>query len=137
MKGVCAYMADSKEYISQPVEMGSINISEDVVASIAAAAAAEVEGVSGLAANIGTDLAELLGKKNLSKGIKLQIAENAVTVDVYVLVKYGQVIPQIAKSVQDAVSGAVEAMTGLTVAGVNVHVGGVTFDRDSKKSGDN
>ncbi|SMC85530.1 Asp23/Gls24 family envelope stress response protein [Papillibacter cinnamivorans] len=128
-------MADNKEYISQPVEMGSINISEDVVATIAAAAAAEVEGVSGLAANIGSDLAELLGKKNLSRGIKLQITENTVSIDVHVLVKYGQIIPTIAKSIQDAVMSSVEAMTGLTVSGVNVHVGGVTFDKE-KRSGD-
>lgn len=129
-------MADSKEYISQSVEMGSINISEDVVATIAAAAAAEVEGVSGLAANIGSDLAELLGKKNLSRGIKLQITENTVSVDVHVLVKYGQIIPTIAKSIQDAVMSSVEAMTGLTVSNVNVHVGGVTFEKE-KRSSDN
>jgi uncharacterized alkaline shock family protein YloU len=108
-------VADNKEYISQPVEMGSINISEDVVATIAAARRGGGGRRERLAANIGSDLAELLGKKNLSRGIKLQITENTVSIDVHVLVKYGQIIPTIAKSIQDAVMSSVEAMTGLTV----------------------
>ena len=68
-------MGEGREYVSRSDELGNIHISEEVLAVIAAAAALEVEGVGGLAANLGTDLAELLGKKNLSRGIRLQVEE--------------------------------------------------------------
>ena len=122
-----------KEYVSQIEEMGSIHISEEVVSSIAAAAAVEVEGVSSLAANLGSDIAELLSsKKNLSKGVRLQMTEEGVVVDVAVLVKYGYAIQDVAKAVQDAVSSGVEAMTGLTVTAVNINVVGISFGKTEK-----
>ena len=79
-------MGEGREYVSRSDELGNIHISEEVLAVIAAAAALEVEGVGGLAANLGTDLAELLGKKNLSRGIRLQVEEENVTVEVAILV---------------------------------------------------
>ncbi len=122
-----------KEYVSQIEEMGSIHISEEVVSSIAAAAAVEVEGVSSLAANLGSDIAELLSnRKNLSKGVRLQMTEEGVVVDVAVLVKYGNAIQDVAKAVQDAVISGVEAMTGLTVTAVNVNVVGISFGKLEK-----
>ena len=76
-------MADGKEYVSRPDELGNIHISEEVLAVIAAAAAMEVEGVGSLAANLGSDIAELLGgKKNLSKGIHIAVEEESIRVDV-------------------------------------------------------
>ena len=75
-------MSEGREYVSRSDELGNIHISEEVLAVIAAAATLEVEGVGGLAANLGTDLAELLGKKNLSRGIRLQVEEESVTVGV-------------------------------------------------------
>lgn len=122
-------MGEGKEYISQPDELGNIHISEEVLAVLSAAAALEVEGVSALAANLGSDLAELLGKKNLGRGVHLQLEEGSVTVDIAILVKYGYTIPDVARAVQEAVANSVEATSGLHVAAVNVNVGGVVFEK--------
>ncbi|HJA63362.1 MAG TPA: Asp23/Gls24 family envelope stress response protein [Candidatus Intestinimonas stercoravium] len=127
-------MAESREYVSRSDELGNIHISEEVLAVIAAAAALEVEGVGGLAANLGSDLAELLGKKNLSRGIRLHVEEESVTIDVAILVKYGYTIPDVARAVQEGIAGSVEATSGLSVAAVNVSVGGVVFDKEPKKA---
>ena len=127
-------MSEMKEYISRADELGNIHISEDVLAVIAAASALEVEGVHSLAANLGSDLAELLGgKKNLAKGIRIQVAEQAVTVDISIIVKYGYLIPDVAKAVQDAVSSSVESMSSLTVAAVNVNVSGISVESAGHK----
>ena len=120
-------MSDSKEYVSRSDELGNIHISEEVLAAIAAAAALEVEGVSSLAANLGSDIAELLGKKNLAKGVRIKLEDEKVEVDLSVLMAYGHTIPEMGKAVQEAVKVAVESMTGLEVAAVNVNVGGITF----------
>ena len=125
-------MGEGKEYVSRSDELGNIHISEEVLAVIAAAAALEVEGVGGLAANLGTDLAELLGKKTLSRGIRLEVAEENVTVDVNILVKYGHTIPEVGRAVQEAVMSSIEATSGLTVEAVNVNVGGVIFDKETR-----
>ena len=127
-------MGEGKEYVSRSDELGNIHISEEVLAVIAAAAVLEVEGIGGLAANLGTDLAELLGKKNLSRGIHIQVEDENVTVDLSILVKYGYTIPDVARAVQEAVAGSVEATSGLTVAAVNVNVGGVVFEKEPKKA---
>ena len=127
-------MGEGKEYISRSDELGNIHISEEVLSVIAAAAAREVEGVGGLAANLGTDIAELLGKKTLSRGIRLQVEEESVTVDVAVLVKYGYTIPDVGRAIQEAVASSIEATSGLTVAAVNVNVGGVVFEKEPKKA---
>ena len=126
-------MGEGKEYVSRSDELGNIHISEEVLAVIAAAAALEVEGVGGLAANLGTDLAELLGKKTLSRGIRLEVAEENVTVDVNILVKYGHTIPEVGRAVQEAVMSSIEATSGLTVEAVNDNVGGVIFAKETRK----
>lgn len=120
-------MSESKEYVSRSDELGNIHISEEVLAVMAAAAALEVEGVNSLAANLGSDIAELLGKKNLAKGVHVKLEEEQVVVELSVLVDYGQTIPEIGKAVQDGVKQAIESMTGLDVASVNVSVAGITF----------
>ncbi|WP_297721622.1 Asp23/Gls24 family envelope stress response protein [Intestinimonas sp.] len=126
-------MGEGKEYVSRSDELGNIHISEEVLAVIAAAAVLEVEGIGGLAANLGTDLAELLGKKNLSRGIRIQVEDDHVMVDLGILVKYGFTIPDVARAVQEAVAGSIEATSGLTVAAVNVTVGGVVFEKEPPK----
>ena len=126
-------MSENKDYVSRSDELGNIHISEEVLAGIAAAAALEVEGVSSLAANLGSDIAELLGKKTLSRGIRLEVAEENVTVDVNILVKYGHTIPEVGRAVQEAVMSSIEATSGLTVEAVNVNVGGVIFDKETRK----
>lgn len=120
-------MAEGREYISHPDELGEINISEDVLATIAAAAALDTEGVSALGAGVGSDLSNPAARKNLSKAVRLAVTEETVDVDVILLVAYGYAVADVAKSVQDAVIAAVENTSGLHVANVNVTVTGVSF----------
>lgn len=124
-------MGDTKkEYVVRPDEKGSINISEDVVAAIAVSAALEVDGVGEVVQNSGS----YLSKKNAVKGVKLTIGDGSVIVDLQIMVKYGQPIPQVAQNVQDAVANAVESMTELKVCQVNVRISGVLF-QDNAASG--
>ncbi len=119
-------MADNKQYITQKQEGGSVQISEDVIVSISAHAAGEVDGVVSLSAKPGTEIVELLGKKNWSKGIKVTTnAANAMTIDCNVVISYGHSVVEIAKAVQAAVTNAVESMSGVKVAAVNVNVCGI------------
>ena len=122
-------MGESKEYVSRSDELGNIHISEEVLAAITAAAALEVEGVNSLSANLGSDLAELLGKKNLTKGIRIRMEEEKVLVELSILMDYGHTIPEMGRAVQDGVKAAVESMTGLEVAEVNVTVSGICFEK--------
>jgi len=123
-------VADNKDYISKIQDEGAIHISEDVIASIAAAAVTEVEGVCGLSAN----MAELLNKKSLSKGVKLSLGENdEISIDCNVIALYGHPVMDLAKNIQSAVSDAIAAMTGLNVAAVNVNVCGVAMNKAVKK----
>ena len=127
-------MAEGREYISRPDEMGQINISEEVLATIAAAAAMEVEGVSSLAAGFGSDMAS--SRKGLSKAVHLSVDEDKVTVEVALLVSYGYAVPTVARAVQEAVISAVENTSGLNVGCVNVSVIGVTFHKKSVRCDD-
>ena len=124
-------MGESKEYMTLPEENGSINIAQDVIAAIAVGAVRDVEGVSGMMSGMGGSVSDLMNKKNAQKGVrgvKIDMTGAALTLDVYLTVKYGSVIPEVAENAQKAVSSAVEAMTGCTVGAVNIHVGGVTLD---------
>jgi len=127
-------MADGKEYISRPDELGSIHISEEVLAVIAAAAALEIDGVASLSANLGSDLAGLLGRKNLAKGVRIGLDEaGKVCVDLSILIRYGSQIPEVARAVQNAVYTTIESASGLEVAHVNIRVGGVAFERGPRR----
>ena len=127
-------MAENKEYYTQEMENGSIQISEDVVASVTGMAVLEVEGVCGLSSSIGTDIAEMLGMKTLSKGVRLSTTETgALRIDCEVVSKFGQNIFELAKNVQENVKSSVESVTGLRVAEVNVTVCGIALPKDSKK----
>lgn len=121
-------MADHKEYWSTESDQGSIRISEDVVASIAALATSETAGVSGLYSTLTSDIVGFLSKKNLSKGVRIEIGEEGtVKIEIGFLALFGHNICEVAKQVQENVRSSVESMTGLKVTEVNVHVGGVTF----------
>ena len=127
-------MAENKEYYTQEMENGSIQISEDVVASVTGMAVLEVEGVCGLSSSIGTDIAEMLGMKTLSKGVRLSTTETgALRIDCDVVSKFGQNIFELATYVQENVKSSVESVTGLRVAEVNVTVCGIALPKDSKK----
>lgn len=119
-------MADNKTYITQAQENGTVMISEDVIATIVDHTINEVEGVVGLSTKPGADIADMIGKKNWGKGLKINIDENdALTVACNIIVTYGQSVMNVAKAVQDAVTAALESTTGVKVASVNVNVCGI------------
>ena len=128
-------MAENREYYTQNAENGSVQISEDVVASIAAAAILETEGVCGLSANLTSDIAEMmLGKKNPAKGIRLTGAKDgALCIECDVVAKFGAAVFELGKTLQDVVKNSVESVTGLTVQQVNVNICGVALPREGKK----
>jgi uncharacterized alkaline shock family protein YloU len=107
--------------------MGAIRIADEVVAVIAGLAATEVEGLAGMSGGLAGGFAEILGRKNLSKGVRVEVGEKESAVDIFVIVEYGVKIPDVALKVQENVKNAIESMTGLKVVNVNVHVQGVSF----------
>jgi uncharacterized alkaline shock family protein YloU len=107
--------------------LGIVKIAGEVVSVIAGLAAMEVEGVAGMSSGIAGDIAELLGRRNLAKGVKVEVGEREAAIDLYVIVNYGVRIPEVAWKVQQNVKQAIESMTGRDVVEVNVHVQGVNF----------
>lgn len=127
-------MNEQKEYISQIRENGSLHISEDVLASIAGITISEVEGVAAAGSGIGSEIVDILGKKNLGKGVRIAIGEdNEITVDCSIVVNVGSSIVDVARSVQDTVFSNIENVTGFRPAAVNVTVAGVALPREQKK----
>lgn len=108
--------------------MGEVRIADEVVAIIAGLAATEVDGVDSMAGNITNELVGKLGMKNLSKGVKVDVTEEHVSVDLSLNIKYGYNIPDVSERVQDRVKSAIENMTGLTVLDVNIHIAGVNIN---------
>lgn len=109
--------------------LGEVKIADEVVAIIAALAATEVDGVASMAGNITNEVVGKLGIKNLSKGVKVDVLEGVVTVSLALNIKYNYSIMDVTAKVQDRVKNAVENMTGLEVADVNIKVAGVEMDR--------
>lgn len=105
--------------------IGAVQIADDVVAMIASLATTEVEGVSAMAGNITNELMSKVGMKNLTKGVKVDVLEGSVTVDLAVTMEYGYNIPATCQQVQQKVKAAIENMTGLTCADVNIRIAGV------------
>ena len=129
-------MADNKRdiVVMTPQDgMGGIRIADDVVGVIAGMAATEVPGVAGMSGGIGGGIAEMLGRKNLSKGVKVEVGEKEAAIDLFVIVEFGVRIPDVASQIQMNVKRAIEGMTGLSVVEVNVHVQGVTFATNEQK----
>ena len=126
-------MAENREYYTQNAENGTVQISEDVVASVAAAAILETEGVCGLSTNLSTDIAEMLGKKTLAKGVRLSTEGDALRIDCEIVAQFGQPVFVLARNVQEHVKSCVESLTGLSVAQVNVNVSGIALPREGKK----
>ncbi|KYO65819.1 Asp23/Gls24 family envelope stress response protein [Thermovenabulum gondwanense] len=114
-------------------EKGSVKIADEVVSVIAGLAASEVSGVAGMSGGIAGGISEILGRKNLSKGVKVQINEKDAVIDVYLIVNYGVRIPEVAWKVQENVKKAVENMTGLNVSEVNIHIQGINFEQTPKE----
>ena len=112
----------------------NLNISEDVIGIIAGLAASEVEGIAGMTLGFVDGINQILGSsKKYSKGVKIELEGKKVTVDIFVNVKYGVRIPDVAWAAQSAVKNAVETMTGLEVAAVNINVQGIIFEKNDDK----
>lgn len=109
-------------------KIGEVQIADEVVAIIAGLAATEVDGVDSMAGNITNELVGRLGMKNLSKGVKVEVTEEHVSVDLSLNIRYGFHIPAVSRQVQEKVSTAIENMTGLTVLDVNVKIAGVNME---------
>ena len=116
-----------KNEVSTVTDHGSINYASDVIAVIAGLAANEVAGIAGMS---GSSFAELLGRKNMTKGVKVTINEDSVSIDLAVTVIYGNQIHKLAEEAQGAVAKAIENMTGLNVSSVNVNVTGIQFEKE-------
>jgi len=122
------------ENINEKIEAGgSINISDEVIATITSVAVSETKGVFGLATSIAGEIASRFGKKSTGKGIKVDSGENNVTIDISLIMDYGVRIPEVAWEVQENVKKAVESMSGMEVIKVNIHVAGVNFDSEKSE----
>ncbi|MCG8401267.1 MAG: Asp23/Gls24 family envelope stress response protein [Firmicutes bacterium] len=111
--------------------LGSIRVADEVVRIIAGLAATEISGVCGMSGGVVGGIAELLGHKNLSKGVKVEVGEKETAIDLSIIVDYGSRIPDVAANIQSTVKTTIEKMTGLKVVEVNVNVQGVAFAGDN------
>ena len=109
-------------------KLGEVQIADEVVAIIAGLAATEVDGVDSMAGNITNELVGKLGMKNLSKGVKVDVPEDHVSVDLSLNLTYGYNIPEVSEAVQDRVKSAIENMTGLSVLDINIKIAGVNME---------
>ena len=126
-------MSENNGMISKSEVGGSVSYSEDVIAIISGLAATEIHGVAGMSGGIKSGIVELLGKKDLSKGIKATIGNDEAVIDIKLVVSYGTIISDVVLEVQKSVKRAVEGMTGLRVPAVNVNVIGVQVAAEDKK----
>lgn len=116
----------------EKTDMGTIQIAPEVIEVIAGLATIEVSGVAGMSGGFAGGIAELLGRKNLSKGVKVEVGQREAAVDVSIIVEYGNRIPEIAAEIQRNVKRSIEMMTGLLVVEVNVHIHDVHFKTGEK-----
>lgn len=119
-------MSEMKDYGCE----ARVEIANDVVGKIAAIAALEVDGVASMGNNITTEILGKVGIKNILKNVKVDVIYNEVTIDVVITVEYGYSIPATSQKVQARVKQAVENMTGLVVANVNVRIAGVNLPKE-------
>lgn len=115
------------------MDYGQIKIADEVVGIIAGLAATEVSGVAGMSGGLAGGIAEMLGRKNLSKGVKVEVGERETAIDLYIIVEYGVKIPDVSWEIQEGVKTAVETMTGLNVIEVNINIQGVNIEKEAKE----
>ena len=118
----------SSHKVYEKEQIGEVQIADEVVAIIAGLAATDVKGVASMYGNITNGLVAKLGMKNLSKGVKVEVTEEHVSVNVSMNLKYGYSIPAVCEKVQDKVKSAIENMTGLTVLDVNIKIAGINIE---------
>lgn len=115
---------------SDELKNGTVKISDDVVAIVSSIAATEVEGVAGMSGGITGGFTEMLGMKNLSKGVKVEVEDMETVIDLYIIVEYGSNIGDVGLKVQEKVKETVETMTGLNVVEVNVNIQGINLKKE-------
>ena len=115
-------------------DVNGVKIANEVVAIIAGVATSEVQGVAGMSGGLVGGISEILGKKNFSKGIKVEVEGNEAAIEIYIIVEYGVRIPDVAFEIQSRVKKTVETMTGLKVSNVNVHVQGVKTSEEKENN---
>lgn len=113
-------------------DLGTIEVAPEVIEVIAGLATVEVDGVAGMSGGLSAGIAEMLGRKNLSKGVKVEVGQREAAVDVSIIVQFGRRIPEISAEIQRNVKRSIETMTGLAVVEVNVHVHDVHFKAAEK-----
>ena len=120
---------NSKKYVLKKDDLGQVVIAEEVVAKIAGMAALEVDGVSAMSGNNTTDMIGKLSKTSLSRGVRVQVEDGVITIDLILVLTYDCNIPKVSREVQEKVKAAVENMTGLEVSDVNIKIAGVGQSR--------
>ena len=125
-------MAEERDLVKNETGLGTIKIADEVVSIIAGLAATEIDGIAGMSGGLVGGIAEMLGRKNFSKGVKVEVGEKEAAIDLYIIVKYGVRIPDVALAAQENIKRAIETMTGLSVVEVNVHVQGVNFPEEEQ-----
>lgn len=116
--------------LQENTQFGEVQIADDVISIIAALSATEVEGVAGMSGNITNEIISKLGMRNLSKGVKVTVSEDKVTVELSLELKYGVSLPTVCANVQERVKSSIELMTGLSVDEVNVRIAGIALDKE-------
>lgn len=125
---------EAAEITEEEEPVGNIKISVDVVSTIAGIATSEIEGVAGMYGTFAGGIAEMFGaKKNPAKGVKVDMNDTNVTIDLYIVVDYGVRIPELSWEIQENVKKNVETMTGLDVLKVNIHIEGVSFEKEKEE----
>lgn len=127
-------MADEITVYDSNTNNGTVTYANDVIATIAGVAATEVSGVAGMSGGISSGITEMLGKKNLTKGVKVEIGTQEAAIDLNIVVEYGSELHKVAEAVQENVKKAVETMTGLQVVEVNVNILGVNVKAEDGNS---
>ncbi len=125
-------MSDQKEISVESVKLGKIELAPEVLQIIAGLSASQIEGVASLSGGVVGDINQLLGRKNLRQGIKVELGDTTV-IQVSIVVIYGYHVVEVATEVQKKVKEAIEDMTGVTVDQVVVHVEGLKFSQPDKK----
>ena len=109
-------------------------ITDEAIAVMAGVATSEVRGVAGMSGGFAGGIAEVFGRRNLSKGVKVVTKNESTTVDLYVVVKYGYRIPDLAYEIQETVKSTIESLSGIVVDAVNIHIQGIDYSEDSNKN---
>ncbi len=116
----------------EKTELGKVQIAPEVLEVIAGMAASEVDGVAHMSGGFVGEIAERFGRKNVARGVRVEVGSREAAVDISIVVKYGHRIPEVARNIQDSVRNAIESMTGLTVVEVNVHIVDVELRSEEK-----